>query len=100
MEENMNVINEQGIIGTEEKMTESEIQAPIENGGSILPKIILGAAGIAGAGIALWKNREKIKEKRTERQIRKLEDKGFIVRRSAPMDDDVEFIVEDDNDEE
>ena len=47
-------------------------------GGALAAGVGLVAA-LVGGGIYLWKNRDKIKAKRTEKQIAKLEKKGYKV---------------------
>lgn len=67
-----------------------------ESGGNGAIKLIVGAVAVAGAvGALAWKGKDKIKQKRTEHQIKKLEKKGFVVTEVVADDD-----FEDDFDEE
>lgn len=60
---------------------EATYEEETEEKSSVAGKIVfgLGAAVVAGATALAIKNRDKIKAKRTERQIKKLEAKGYVV---------------------
>ena len=85
-------MNEEMLIETTEE-TNTEIgntNVDSENsGGGILGKIVFGlvAAG-AAAGVALWKNRDKLEARR----IKKLEKKGYII--TKPSDKDESKVIE------
>ena len=72
-------------------------------GGSGVGKVIIGLAGLGVAavtGVAL-KNKEKLKNKRTERMIRKLEKQGYIVEEALiELEDETEIIEETENEAE
>ena len=59
------------VVETTEEATESK------NG--LLGLVIGGAVAVVGAGVALYKNRDKIKQARVNRQIKKLEKKGYCI---------------------
>lgn len=55
-----------------------------------------GGAGLLGVGLAvvggavyLWKNKEKIKQKHTEKQIAKWEKKGYTVTKCQDLEEEV-----------
>lgn len=70
--------------------------------GSLLVKgaLGLGAAGIGAAGALAFKNKEKIKNKITNRQIKKLTKKGFVVYQDNMEEyvPDVDFDQDDEDD--
>lgn len=51
----------------------------LETSGGGLLGLVAVVGGIVGAGVAAYKNRDKIANKITERKIRKLEKKGYTV---------------------
>lgn len=73
---------------TEVATTEDDYDVSYEGSGA--GKVIIGLAGLgiaAAAGLVI-KNKEKLKNKRTERMIKKLEKQGYIV--DAPEFDVIE----------
>lgn len=76
------------VVETTEEATESK------NG--LLGLVIGGAVAVVGAGVALYKNRDKIKQARVNRQIKKLEKKGYCVSKPIPAIE----VVPDEVDEE
>lgn len=76
---------------TEVATTEDNYDVSYEGSGA--GKIIIGLAGLGVAGLVglvglAIKNKEKLKNKRTERMIKKLEKQGYIV--DAPEFENVE----------
>lgn len=71
-------------------------------GGGILKKVIIGAVGTAAAvgGAVVVKNRKRIADWRTMREIRKLEKKGFVVEAPEIEAEVVNVEDVDDNEEE
>ena len=88
MDENMTVFEEN------ENLEVAENENCEDSGKGILGKILVGAVIAAGAGVgaALYKNRDKLEQRR----IAKLEKKGYRVFKAAEI---VEEEVEADNDE-
>lgn len=90
---------------TEVEANEVEVtDMPEETGyNSLIGKIAVGACvAIAGGGIALWKNRHKIKAWRNERAANKLRKKGYTVSKTVYLNNDAaEYVdVEEDVQEE
>lgn len=69
---------------------DEDVEVVDSNGEPAGSKGLLGLAlgigvGIAVAGVAAWKNRDKIKQKRVDKQIKKLEKKGYVVSKEIPV---------------
>ena len=80
-EEIMNVENEE-VIGEVVDTYEE-----LENSGKGLLGTIVAGVVLVGAGAVLaYKNRDKLKKKRTEKLIRKLEDQGYKVTEPEPIE--------------
>ena len=81
-------MNEELMVMVEElennEATEVEInEEPIETGNGVVGKIAIGIGlAVAGAGAFVW---HKTKAKREERTIRKLEKKGYVITKDAPV---------------
>ena len=63
--------------------------------GSLGKKILIGVGiGVVGGGIALWKNRHKIKAWRNERAANKLRKKGYTVSKTVYLNNDAAEYVD------
>lgn len=69
-----------------------------KSGNGILGKVLAGVVLAAGAGIGavLYKNREKMKQQKEQRDIAKLEKKGYRIFKAAEIVVDDEADVNDD----
>jgi hypothetical protein len=72
------------------------IDMPEESGNNgIIGKVLLGAGvALIGGGIALWKNRHKIKARRNEKAANKLRKNGYTVTKTVYLDNDEAEYVE------
>lgn len=61
------------------------------SGGVSIGKVLLGVGGAALAGFALFKNRDKLKEKQDQKRIKKLEKKGYVVIAPDPEEDSADL---------
>lgn len=87
MNEEMNMTNVEIENEVEIDNTELDVFEGEESCGGILG-IVLLAGSILGAGIAAWKNRDKITDKKNQYRIKKLEKQGYVV--TKPVDDSVD----------
>lgn len=76
---------EENIMNVEETTFEEEVNSvdtyepeEISEGGSI-GKLAVAGISVIGAGVVLYKNRNKLKQKWTEGRIKKLEKQGYKV---------------------
>ena len=46
---------------------------------STVAKVVIGVGAVAAAGVAVWKNRDKIKAKHEQKQLEKWRKKGYVI---------------------
>lgn len=52
---------------------------------STVAKVVIGVGAAAAAGVALWKNRDKIKAKHEEKQLEKWRKKGYVISKKPEL---------------
>lgn len=53
---------------------------------STVAKVVIGVGAVTAAGVALWKNRDKIKAKHEQKQLEKWRKKGYVISKSELME--------------
>lgn len=84
MNEETKVTTEVAATETQETNVSAETSSSKGSGSGSLGVLVVGAL-IAG-GVGLFKNRKKLTEKKTEKQIKKLEKQGYVVSRMEIVD--------------
>lgn len=85
-------MNEEMILQETTEETNTEIDTTYvdseSSSGGLATKVLLGLGGLLVAGtVVAVKNKDKIKAKLTDRQIKKLEKKGYIISKSEDSDE-------------
>ena len=89
MEENMMEMTNEvvDVVDTMDEVAETVAESKGGLVGGILTGV--GIVGVGAACVALFKNRDKIKEKKLKKQIAKLEKAGFVVAKPEDLMEDL-----------
>lgn len=99
MNEETKVMVNEATNNSEAQETYTESNTSSNGGGSKSLGVLVVGALIAG-GVGLFKNRDKIKAKKEEKQIKKLEKKGYVVYKADDICEEVEDLLPEENSEE
>lgn len=99
MNEETKVMANEATNNTEVQGTYTESDTSSNGGGSKGLGVLVVGALIAG-GVGLFKNRDKIKAKKEEKQIKKLEKKGYVVYKAEEVCEEAEDLLPEDFSEE